>query len=220
MGEQNGGEMTIFTLDETYTDLAGVTEWYVAHDKQKGTIWRKNVPEVFHFDQMAPTVLTRAWQEFIYELNNGGKPGWMTPGSFHGMFRWNKAFSNRSAGFDWPTIPHADYIKKTNLKATPPRLDKCRICGGATIRGKLQGDLLIVETLDGKKPPPTVAWLRAHPWLMFRCYTVLPNGANANFPQCGGNPVYMPLVASGSISVQVGMNIPDKPYPLVTPKRA
>lgn len=195
-----------------------VLEWYVAHDREKGTIWRKNVPEVYHFDQMAPTTLTRAWQEFIYKLNNGGKPGGMTPNSFHGLFRWNKAFSNRSAGFDWPTVPHADFIKKTNLKATPPRLDKCRICGGAVIRGKVQGNLLIVETLNGKNPPPPLEWLLERPWLYFRCWTVLPNGQNAEFPQTA-NGVLMPLVSTGNVSVQIGENLETKPYPFVTPVR-
>lgn len=180
-------------------------------------IWRRNVPEVFHFDQLAPTVLTKEWQWFIYELNNGGKPGGMTPSSFHGLFRWNKAFSNRSAGFDWLGIPRADYIKGTNLKAKPPRLDKCRACGGAIIRGKNNGGLLTIETLNGAKKPPTVEWLLERPWLYFRCFTVLPDGSNAEFPQTDSG-VLMPLVATGSLTVRINRNIPKKPYPLVWPR--
>lgn len=192
-----------------------MAEFYVCHDREKFRLWRRNVPEVFHFDQMAPTILTEAWQRFIYELNHGGEYGWMTPNSFHGLFLWNKAFSNRNAGFDFFGLPKADFIKQTNLRFKPPRLDKCRICGGATIHGKLNGDLLTVETLDGSKKPPSVEWLLERPWLFFRCYTVLPDGSNADFPNNQGKPVLMPLVATGSVTVRIDKNVPKKPYPLV-----
>ena len=48
-----------------------VSGWYVAHDREYGPIWRENVPEVFHFDQDRPTILTEEWQWFVFRFNDG-----------------------------------------------------------------------------------------------------------------------------------------------------
>ncbi len=84
------------------------------------------------------------------------------------------------------------------------------------IHGKLNGETITVETLNGDAKPPTVAWLMAHPWLYFRCWTVLPSGSNADFPYRKGDPVFMPLVASGGpVTVKINTIKQGKPYPFV-----
>lgn len=193
----------------------------IESDKVKGKLWRKKVPQIYCLDQLAPSKLTKEWQEFIYyELNNGGQPGYMTPNNFHGLFRWNTGLSNRTAGYDFMGFKLADFIKGINLNAKLPRYDKCRLFGSgddydAIIHGVLNGDVLTVETLDGAKPPPKIEWLLDNPHLLLRCNIVLPDGSVIDFPHNGGHPVIVPLLATGSVTVRINKNVPKKPYPLV-----
>lgn len=194
-----------------------VEEYRVCHDLEYQTQWRgirAAVPEVFHFDMSAPTKLTKPWQELIMALN----PGMPAP-AFRSLLKHDRAFCNKSNGFDYKDVKRADFINGIDLGAKPPINDKCRCCGGAILRGKRNGDLLKIETLDGSKPPPSIEWLRARPWLYFRCYTIRPDGTLGDFPQNGGKPVYMPLVATGSVTVRIGKIVKGKPYPLVMVRR-
>lgn len=183
----------------------------VGHDRDIGPIWRKNVPEVYHFDQSQPTKLTRAWQEFIMELNP-----LMDGKGFRSLLKWDRAFTNIS-GYDHPSgKPRADFINHRDEDEKLPVVDKCRVCGGATLAGKIVNGKLVIETLDGSKPPPSVSSVLAKPWLFFTCFIVKPDGSVENFPQSGGRPVYFPLVASGIVTVRLNTIIPNKPYPYIT----
>lgn|GEM_PF-6800959 len=189
-----------------------MSKYYVAHDREYQEIWRWNVPEVYWLDQkQAKAVkLTKPWQRFIFELNQPGmtKKSWRT---FAGI---NTAFTNTS-GYGG-NEPRADFINGWDMDAKPPVLDKVRICGGAIFHGTQSGEIITVETLNGEAKPPTVAWLVAHPWLMFRCWTVLPDGSNSDFPYGKGQPVFMPLVASGGkVTVKINTRLIGKPYPYV-----
>lgn len=188
-----------------------MTEYLVLHDTEYQFIWRENVPEVYNFGGiLGATNLTRAWQEFIMALNPG-----MTAHGFRSLLSWDRAFTN-GTGFDQPgKPPRRDYINNRDLKAKLPRLDKVRVCGGAILHGKRVGDVLIVETLNGRKKPPPVEWVKARPWLYFRACTVLPDGSTAEFPQNGGRPVYMPLVSSGVTTVRLYHAVIGKPIPYV-----
>jgi hypothetical protein len=182
----------------------------VLHDIQYQKIWRTNVPEVFHFDQNAATKLTKAWQELIMKMNPG-----MTGRGFRSLLRYDRAFTNFT-GFDYPKhSPRADFINEIDVDAQLPYFDKCRICGGAVVRGVLNGNTLTVETLDGSKPPPTVAYVMSKPWLYFKAITVKEDGSNSNFPQNGGKPIYIPLVATGRVTVSINTVRLKTPYPFM-----
>lgn len=185
-----------------------MAEYYVCHDNELyKKPWRRS-PEVFHGDLLAPTKLTKLWQEFIMELNPK-----MSKKKFRDFLAWNKAFTNRT-GFGMP-IPRADFINGRNLNAKLPVWDKWRVCGGALLHGTLNGDLLTVETLNGSQEPPDVSWVLARPWLFFRCYSVIRDGSYIDFPHCGGDPVYAPNLATGTVTVRIGKFVNRKPYPFV-----
>lgn len=193
-----------------------ITGWKVLHDWQtKQVQWRgldKGVPEVFHFDQDAPTQLTHAWQHFIMALNPG-----MSADGWRSLAKWDRAFTN-GTGYDNPNgNKYADYITPKDTDKKPPVEDKCRCCGGANLHGTVSNGILIIETLDGSKDPPALDWVLARPWLYFRCYTIKPDNTNGDFPQNGGKPVYWPLVANGKVTVKINTLIKEKPYPQVVP---
>lgn len=193
-----------------------LTGWKVLHDwETKQEQWRgtkSGVPEVFHFDQDAPTKLTHAWQDFIMALNPG-----MTGDGWRSLAKWDRAFTN-GTGYDNPNGSiYADFINKRDMTAKPPVEDKCRCCGGANLHGTVSNGVLTIETLDGSKDPPALDWVLARPWLYFQCYTIKPDNTNGDFPQNNGKPVYWPLVANGKVTVKINTLIKEKPYPQVVP---
>jgi len=188
---------------------SNLTGFIVMHDKDMGAIWRSNVPEVYHFDQIGATKLTPIWQKLIYDMN---KSRGMTPKSYTTNLGTRTAWANGS-GFLDPNSPRANYITGEDLSYQDPRLDKCRICGGANLHGTLSGDVLTVETLDGSQNPPSLDWILERPWLYFRAWIVQSDGSVFDFPYA--KEVWMPLVATGKITVQINHIEQGKPYPLV-----
>lgn len=190
-------------------------EYYVAHDIEKGKIWRgikQAVPEVYWLNNTA-IPLTEAWQKLIYQMNQPG----MTKKWFRQNLGWNVAWCNYT-GFNEPGDPRKDYINKKDLNnpnARLPFLDKSRCCS-MILHGKEEDGFLIVETLDGSKPPPSWKELQDKYWLYFYAIEVDKNGRTFNFPYRGGLRVLMPLVAIGTVRIQLNNNIDDKPIPYVT----
>lgn len=186
-----------------------MAEYYVAHDREyQKEIWRGDVPEVYHGDRDLSTKLTEAWQWLIFNLNPG-----ITEAGFTSLLKYDRAFTNYT-GFGALGRERANYIKGENLDCQLPRWDKWRLCGGTKIRGKyLGGNRLLVETLNGLKRPPSVSWVRARPWLFFEALIVKWDGSTQPFPQNGGNPVWVPLLASGPAIVKIGVKRVATPYP-------
>lgn len=167
--------------------------WRAMHDKETGGIWRTGVPEVYQLWPQVEVPLTEAWQRLIFEMNQPG----MTGTGFRSLLAHDRAFSNGSNGYN--SVPLADFINGRDLSTPFPALDKPRFCGGAILTGQKQGRRLLVETLDGSQDPPSWEWLRVRPWLYFEAVNVTLRGIT-RFPQRGGLPVYMPLVAIGEVS--------------------
>lgn len=199
-----------------------VPEYFVCHDFAEVTFPNGKVmpskgkvraaapnPEVYWLNETM-VKLTAAWQQLIYDMNQP----YMTAKAFRGNLRYNVAWAN-DTGFDEPGDPRRDYINKLNLEAKYPFLDKCRICGGATIRGTEANGMLTVEVLDGSQPPPKWSDLKLKPWLYFRAYIVNTDGSVFDFPYCGGQPLYMPLVGIPPVVVKLNLNEPDKPTPYI-----
>lgn len=188
-----------------------MSEYRVCHDSEYQDVWRSNVPEVYNLGGiLGATNLTCAWQWFIMRLNPG-----ITKRGFRSLLSWDRAFTN-GTGFDDPKRPpRADYVNDRDTSAKLPRFDKVRVCGGAILHGKQIGEYLLVETLAGNKPPPDLEWVKARPWLYFRAVVVLPDGNVGDFPQNGGNPVYIPLVSTAPVIVRLNHAVIGKPIPYI-----
>jgi hypothetical protein len=205
-----------------------IPEYRVAHDTEYQAQWRSGVPEVFLLEPIdLTTPIPKNWQWFCYALNCPG----ITPKQHRQLFDWQRAFTNFNAGYDNPGGKlHPDVVNDRDLDSPYPlRFDKPRVCGGAILRGKLTGDILAVETLNGNNDPPLVwsggdwdayvldvaAWAKEHYWLCFRAVTIAPDGHNYNFPQGNTQPVLIPLVTSAPVTVKINNKITAKPIPYV-----
>lgn len=195
-----------------------MSDYYVCHDAEKGLIWRgikQPVPEIFWLKNLS-IPLTSAWQRLIYDMNQPG----MTPKNFRGFLGKRTAVAN-SGGFpgDSEKDKRADFINRIDLDAPLPRLGKTYIFGGAKIHGTLKDGWLIVETLDGTKPPPKWADMKAKPWLYSRALIVKADGSTFDFPYRDGAPVLFPLVGIGVIKIKIRQLVKDKPIPYIIPAR-
>lgn len=188
-----------------------VPEYQVWGDKEKGVIRSAAPnPEVYWLDE-SPVILTEAWQELIFEMN---KP-YMSKKWFTQNLAYNVAWAN-GTGFNDPNDPRRNYIEGTNLTARYPNLDKCRCCQ-MRLHGTESNGILTVEVLDGNQPPPKWIDLEKKPWLYFRALIVQKDGSVIDFPYCGGNPVYMPLVGIPPVTVRLNFNDTDRPaIPYIT----
>ena len=180
----------------------------VKHDAERGPLTRWRVPEVYWFDEGHNFELTQDWQELWFELFCYGAPSLppnLAKSRWRSLLDYEKAFSN-GTGFNDPDDSRADYINKENLNAPNPETDKDRFCGGATLKGVVDGNDLVFEVMTEKKPedaevwPPTLEWLLARPWLYFHATIVykkrigmFPNGHQKNLKIF--EPTLVPLVA-------------------------
>jgi len=161
--------------------------WRVKHD---ATDWRRGLPEVFVLNSLS-TPFGRDWQLLSFAMNPG-----MDPRKWRVVYDDHRAFMNNT-GFSDAT-PRADYVNGLDLNSPLPRWDKTRVCGGALITGRVDGNDLVVDILDGRGPAPRLEELK--PWHQFMAINA---GTLTNFPQNGGNPVFIPLVGSGEARISL-----------------
>lgn len=181
--------------------------------------WRMGYPEVFwlYQDDNQPVPFPERWQWLSFQLNPQMQP-----------MKWQElhndwiAFHNKGAGFPHPNIPgtpgydntyiptpRRDYINKQWTTAPDPVWDKVRVCGGATISGALDGNYVIVDTLDVDNPPSSVDYIKARPWLYFTAVSKVRDANRqiviVDFPQNGSYPSLVPLIARGRVRLPVVM---------------
>lgn len=166
--------------------------------------WRaKNgFPEVYWLENSHQVPLGKEWQLLIQELNphmdgNKLRTTWDFMRAFSNGL--NKGFDTRANPVNPPYAPIPDYFTNRDLNASGSLTkDKVRVSGGMTLRGKREGDYIVVETMH-PDAVPTLKWLLAHPWLYFHAVTCHKTSAGlptiAPFTQGGGKPVLIPLVA-------------------------
>lgn len=173
----------------------------------EGWAWRDGDPEVFWLIGSHVVPFDERWQRLAYAMNPG-----MTPPKFRILYDDHRAFMNKT-GF-WTDgspsdeyVPRADYINGIDLTSQLPQWDKIRVCGGATLRGRVDGTDLIVETLKYDNCP-TWDWLEQRPWLYFHAVTVHEKAdktcAIAPFEQNGGRRCLVPLVAVNEVRFPLG----------------
>jgi hypothetical protein len=169
--------------------------WRVLHDPEMPRgIWRKNVPEVFRMEPLHAIPLNRAWQLFTFELNPG-----MNPKKWRVLYGWFTAFTNNGAGYDHPGSPEkADFVNMRNIKSVHlPKFDQPRLCGGALVTGKVDGDYLWMDTLNTNQPPPKAESVK--PWHKFCALNIRLKADGtpslSRFPYCDGRDVIVPLIS-------------------------
>lgn len=166
-------------------------------NSKKDWTWRVGFPEVYWLHDTHRVPFTETWQRLSFALCEG-----INPKKWRVVYDDHRAFMNNTGfwtdGSPYAYVPRRDYINGIDLSGEMPAWDKIRVCGGATVSGKVRGDFLEVETLNYFNPP-SLEWLKQRPWLYFRAVS---SGANAlnqplisDFPQNDYRPVWIPLVS-------------------------
>lgn len=133
--------------------------WRVNHDNP---LWRYNVPEVFRIFPFHHVVLDKDVQMLWWGLNPTLSPNKMSA-----------LFSNDLAFCNWTGFPgHANYILEEDLEKKPPKFDQARLCGGAILSGREDGNKLWIDAINVNQPLPSVDYVLAHPWLYFDAVTI------------------------------------------------
>ena len=162
--------------------------YWVKHDIERGPLWRFGLPEVFRLNPDHSVRLEREEQLFIKALNP-----LMTPEKWRVLLSHDRAFTNKSAGYDDGGEPKQDWVNMRNTDAIDvPRFDTIRICGGALITGIEFGTDLLIESINADNPLPSVNELPIY--LKFCALNVTENGWS-RFPQGDGNDVWIPLLS-------------------------
>lgn len=169
--------------------------WRTLHDIEMGPLTRVGVPEVYVISENKFD-FTEGWQKLSYALNTTANPlisSDMDKDKWRVLYDFMRAFTN-GTGFNESGDPRRDYVNMRDLNAPYPKFDKTRICGGALVTGTVDGDYLILESLNVNNPAPSLSWLLARPWLFFDAVNVTANGIS-RFPQgSNGNRVFVPLL--------------------------
>lgn len=120
-----------------------------------------NMPEVFRLEPHTSMKFTEAWQRFCFKLVKDQRPD-LSDDALAQKFKtmYDSAFMNDNRFRDH----RANFITGENLNNELPRVFDL-VCGGNVLAGTEDGDDLIVETLNGREPPPSDVSPDTHPWL-------------------------------------------------------
>jgi hypothetical protein len=201
--------------------------------------YRKDMPEVYWlYDERNGTHATdqlgEYWQYMMRDMNPT-----MTGKKLRTLYDHFRAFTNgKGNGFDTTSepgsvnyVPLRDYFNNRDLSCSNTmRFDKIRTCGGAThkVIGPIvkigNCDMYPIDYIRTGGPAPTWAELQPKWWLWFHAVNIHNSSgtpAISDFPQGGGNPVKVPLIAKQQIYIPVGLCQPavDRadPYRLYMP---
>lgn len=179
--------INIRNVTEAPTGTLPYDVWYVLHDIQMGFVrdmveQAEGVPEVNRLEPYHFSDFPRAWQLLEYSLNEG-----MTPNKWTALHRYDKAFNNNQ-GFQRDGDPRANFVTGDNLTAELPK-QATLICGGNILRGVVQDEDLLVDTLDPRNPPPSKAWVLMNRWSYQFALNVKRDGTISRFPQNDGRDV-------------------------------
>lgn len=161
------------------------TLWRVRHDVETvAGNWRAGLPEIFRLYPLHDVPLSESAQRLWRNMNP-----LMTDKKWSAVLGNGIAFTNRS-GFPG----HHNYILNEDITKPDPYFDQARICGGATVIEKYRdGDRIYIESIDVRKPLPTVEQVfEKH--LFFDA--TLAGSWIGRFPQGDGERVYVPLLTA------------------------
>jgi hypothetical protein len=194
--------------EETQSETMGVSPvgeteqyWRVLHDVELEGLWRpiRNAPEVFRLEPFHHVVLTRDIQQLWKDLNPhlNGK-------------QWRRLLGNTLAFTNGTGLPgHADHVNGMELDQPDPRFDQARVCGGALLRGEVQGNFLLIENyVDVKKPIPSAEQVLAER-RYFIATTARNNGTIGQFGGKGFD-VFVPLLATQPVKFPLRADNPPR----------
>lgn len=169
------------------------TGWRVKHDRERPRgLWRPRLPEVFRLQPSHHVIFTGAMQKLWYRVNflltQLDSLLWRKLGG-NGLYLFN-------GGHGFPG--HRDHVNNMELERPDPRAPFMLICGGAIVKGRVEGDKLWLNYIDTNKPLPT-AEIVIDDGLYYENLTVQADGSNGKFPQGKGKPTYTPLFASRGV---------------------
>lgn len=175
-----------------------INGYRVLHDLEIDGNWRLGMPEVFRLDPTHQMPFNEAWQVVSYEINTTLNPlvnANMDKSNWRQTYGYTQAFMNSNGGFDGEV--HADFINRRDLGASNPYLDIIRVCGGAWLQGIVEGNNLIVRTLNGNADPPPLQYILDN-HLYFEAVYAMNNGVG-RFPMGQGERVFIPLVSRQTV---------------------
>lgn len=161
--------------------------------------------------------ITMQWQFYIRAINPGRSLQYVAA-----LFGPTLAFTNRKRD-----DARADWLRRKDLDRPNPDFDRVRTCTGSLLSGVVDGDYLIVDMMDGTRPPPLVPGKNyparvedvrledyayrpeTHPWLFMAATRVgvgpehvtgpFPNGAVYSWTGDGKPYTWLPHVANRPI---------------------
>lgn len=159
-------------------------------------------PQVFVLLDVS-MIITRQWQYYIRAINYG-----MDIKRVSAIFGWFRAFANKT-GFGQPGTPRKNYFLNEDLDGEDLKFDKIRTCGRSVLTGTEHADSLLVNMLDGNKPPVLkpgkmypndisdvnvedyVYTPRTHPWFFFVANNIQRDGETVPLSDDGGHYDWM-----------------------------
>lgn len=149
--------------------------WRVLHDKEIGPLWRPGLPEVFPLFPNHFSSFGEPWQRLSWEMNKQ----YLTPGKWTAVYGATTWIANHQ-GFGNEDDPRANYITGKDLMFANPRVEALT-CGGNVLTGFVQGDNLVVSTLNVNNPPGSPDLIPR--WHRTYAVSVDSHGQPRRFPQ-------------------------------------
>lgn len=180
--------MPDFTLSiESHTSLTGRLElpvsrpplWRVLHEREVPSAWRNVPPRMPEVRPLFPNhhvPFGKYWQLLSWKMNP-----LLTAGNMTAVYHFRLWIANNQ-GFGMEDDPRANYFENKNLSRALPRVEALT-CGGNLLTGQIQGDNLLLETLDWRNAPPSLEWIQARPWFVTEAVKLDGEGYPARFPQ-------------------------------------
>jgi hypothetical protein len=190
---------TLYLADTKYQRVATVQPsrfvgFRCLHFREGGYPNPEGMPCVRPAYNARAVTFTKELQLMSYALNFANPN--LTKNKWRVVYGDGTAFCNGSGFGARDGDVYADWVNLLNLTAELPALQKGIICGGAFLRGVIEGDYLVctpgVHAIDGTGAVPSVEEVLAKQW----CFTATTGGWErvSHFPQGGGLPVLIPFV--------------------------
>lgn len=160
--------------------------WRVNHDNP---LWRYNVPEVFRIYPQQNFAMTEPLQWLLRRMNLQ-----ITDLQFRALFGNKLGFTNGTGMPDG-----RDYINRIDMKSGhDPHFDQARICGGAIVSGRVDGNIVWLDAINVNGQIPTAEYVMENQHLYFTGVNIAEdaykNPVVRHLKNGWGVPVYIPLL--------------------------
>lgn len=165
-------------------------------------------PEVYRLNPDHHTVLDCHWQRVWREMNPALSDK-----------RWSALLGNGLAWTNNTGFPgHRNCITGEDADKPFPRFDQARVCGGALLHGRREGNRVWIETLLVGDKSLTASQILERPWLWYTAVSVSPDGSTQFITRPGldgmNYPVRVPLLTSLPVWLPYDELIPLTNHPV------